>query len=544
MKPRDYQQYGVDCLWSYFSEGGTGNPIVAMPTGTGKSVVIAQFLVETFQRFPDTRCMLLSHVKEILQQDLTWIRRLWPTAPVGIYSAGLGRKEAYAAITVAGIGSAVSCPQAFGFIDFAIIDECHLVSPKEDTMYQAFLRELRKVNPKLKTIGLTATHYRLGQGDLVTDGLFTDVAVDMTEFAVFNWFVDEGYLCPLIARPTSTELQVDGVQIRQGEYNQKQLQGAVDKAEVTRAALAEALRLGGDRAHWLGFAAGVDHAEHCTQFCNELGVSATVVHSKMPDSERDLRLAAYRAGEYRACFSNGVLTTGFDFPLIDLILMLRPTISPGLHVQTLGRGARAVYAPGFDLSTVKGRLDAIRASQKPNCLVLDFAGNVRRLGPINDPVTPKKKSKGQGEAPVKVCEACNSYCHASARVCPYCKAPFQIKVRFNARAAEDEILKRNEAPEIVDVPVDRVTYNVHNKPGSKESLKVSYHCGLRIFNEWLFFEHDGYPKHKAHTWWRELAGTQPPHTVIGALQRLAEVKAPHTIKVWINKKYPEVRGHG
>jgi DNA repair protein RadD len=176
--------------------------------------------------------------------------------------------------------------------------------------------------------------------------------------------------------------------------------------------------------------------------------------------------------------------------------------------------------------------------------VLDFAGNVRRLGPINDPVTPKKKSKGQGEAPVKVCEACNSYCHASARVCPYCKAPFQIKVRFNARAAEDEILKRNEAPEIVDVPVDRVTYNVHNKPGSKESLKVSYHCGLRIFNEWLFFEHDGYPKHKAHTWWRELAGTQPPHTVIGALQRLAEVKAPHTIKVWINKKYPEVRGHG
>lgn len=544
VRPRDYQQYGVDCLWQYFADGNTGNPIVVMPTGTGKSVVIAQFLLEAFQRYPSTRCMLLSHVKEILQQDLTWLLRLWTTAPVGVYSAGLGRKEAYAPITVAGIGSVVDCAAAFGFIDFVIVDECHLVSPKEDTMYQAFLRDLRAVNPQLKVIGLTATHYRLGQGDLVDGGLFTDVAVDMTEFSVFNWFIDEGYICPLVARPTETELSVAGVQIRQGEYNQKQLQGAVDKAEVTRAALAEALRLGSNRAHWLGFAAGVEHAEHCAQFSNEMGVPSTVVHSKMPDSERDARIAAFRAGKFRACYNNGVLTTGFDFPAIDLILMLRPTVSPGLHVQTLGRGGRACYAPGFDLNTAEGRLAAIKASQKPNCLVLDFAGNVRRLGPINDPVTPKKKGKGKGEAPIKVCEACNSYCHASARVCPYCGTAFQLKVRFKARATEDEILKRDEAPEIVDVPVDRVTYGIHSKPGSRESLKASYHCGLRIFHEWLCFEHDGYPRHRAHEWWREHASTKPPATVVEAAMRLTELRTPKTVKVWINKKYPEVRGHG
>lgn len=549
MPPRDYQQYGVDCLWQYFEEGGAGNPIVAMPTGTGKSVVIAQFLVEAFKRYPGTRCMLLSHVKEILQQDLNWLLRLWTTAPVGVYSAGLGRKEAYAPITVAGIGSVVDCAAAFGFVDFVIVDECHLVSPKEDTMYQAFLRDLRITNPKLKTIGLTATHYRLGQGDLVDGGLFTDVAVDMTEMNVFNWFVDEGYLCSLVARPTSTELDVDGVQIRQGEYNKKQLQGAVDKAEVTRAALAEALRLGSNRVHWLGFASGVEHAEHCAQFCNEMGVSATVVHSntstrKMSDKERDKRIADFRAGVYQACFNNGVLTTGFDFPAIDLILMLRPTVSPGLHVQMLGRGGRALYAPGFDLSTAIGRLEAIKASAKPNCLVLDFAGNVRRLGPINDPVTPKKKGAGKGEAPIKVCDSCNSYCHASARICPYCGAEFVSKVKFKARAAEDAIIKRDEAPEIIDVPVDRVTYSIHNKVGKGESLKASYHCGLRIFHEWLCFEHVGYTRHRAHEWWREHASTKPPATVIEAMQKLTELRTPKTIKVWINKQYPEVRGHG
>jgi DNA repair protein RadD len=553
VQPRDYQQYGVDCLWRYFAEGNTGHPIVAMPTGTGKSVVIAQFLKEAFQQYPRTRCMLLSHVKEILQQDLTCLLRLWPTAPVGVYSAGLGRKEAYAPITVAGIGSVIDCASAFGFIDFVVIDECHLVSPKEDTMYQTLLRDLRATNPRLKVIGLTATHYRLGQGDLTDGGLFTDVAADMTAMDVFNWFVDEGYLCPLIARPTETELSVEGVQIRQGEYNQKQLQGAVDKAEVTRAALAEALRLGGNRSHWLGFASGIEHAEHCAQFCTEMGVSSTVVHSKMPDAERDARIAAFRAGEFRACFNNGVLTTGFDFPAIDLILMLRPTVSPGLHVQMLGRGGRAVYAHGFDLSTTKGRLDAIKASQKPNCLVLDFAGNVRRLGPVNDPVTPKKKGAGKGEAPVKVCEGCHSYCHASARVCPYCGAAFQIKVRFKAQAATDEILKRDSAPEIIDVPVDRVSYHIHTKrqfagdntsaESRRESLKASYHCGLRIFHEWLCFEHEGFPRHRAHTWWREHANTQPPRTVMEAMKRLTELRVPKIIRVWINKQYPEVRGH-
>jgi DNA repair protein RadD len=544
MKPRDYQQYAVDCIWRYYREGNTGNPIVAQPTGTGKSVVIAQFIKEALFNYPSTRCMLLSHVKEILQQDLTWIFRLWPNAPVGIYSAGLGRKESYAPITIAGIGSVVDCAHIFGFIDFVIIDECHLVSPKEDTMYQLFLRDLKVANPQLRIIGLTATHYRLGQGDLVDGGLFTDIAVDMTEFLIYNWFIDEGYLCPLVARPTETELDVDGVKIQKGDYNQKQLQGAVDKAEVTKAALTEALRLGANRAHWLGFASGIEHAEHCAQFCNEIGVSATVVHSKMPENERDKRIAAFQAGEFRACFNNGVLTTGFDFPAIDMLLVLRPTMSPGLHVQILGRGGRPIYALGFDISTAQERLAAIQASQKPNCLVLDFAGNVRRLGPVNDPVTPKKKGKGQGEAPVKVCEACGCYCHASVRICPHCGVAFQLNVRFKARSFADDIIKRDEVPEIVDIPVDRVTYSIHAKPGSKESLKVSYHCGLRIFHEWQCLGHEGYPRHKAHTWWRLHADTQPPHTALEATKRLTELRSPKTVKIWINKKYPEVRGYG
>lgn len=397
MQFRDYQDYAIESIFRYFEEGGEGNPVVAMPTGTGKSVVIGGFIQRAFQRYPGQRVMKLTHVKELIEQNFEKLLAIWPTAPAGIFSAGLRRRDAYCPITYAGIATAIKAVETFGHVDLLLIDECHLVSPKADTMYQAFINGLKKVNPYLKVIGFTATHYRMGQGLLIEEGgLFTDVCVDMTTLEAFNWFLAEGYLCPLVPRPTRTELDVEGVEIRQGEYNLKQLQEAVDRDEVTHAALLEALEMGHDRQHWLVFASGVEHAIHVAAMLESLGVSATCVHSKMSDGERDQRLADYKAGKYRAMVNNGILTTGFDFPAIDLIVMLRPTQSPGLWVQMLGRGTRPLYAPGFDLETTEGRLAAIINSPKRNCLVLDFAGNTRRLGPINDPVIPKRKGKGGG----------------------------------------------------------------------------------------------------------------------------------------------------
>src|SRR5512140_3338529 len=119
---------------------------------------------------------------------------------------------------------------------------------------------------------------------------------------------------------------------------------------------------------WRVFASGVDHAIHVRDMLESLGVSTSVVHSRMSDGERDQNIADFVAGRYRAMVNNGILTTGFDFPEIDLIVMLRPTQSPGLWVQMLGRGTRPVYAPGFDLDTKDGRLEALKAGPKQNCL--------------------------------------------------------------------------------------------------------------------------------------------------------------------------------
>jgi superfamily II DNA/RNA helicase len=217
-------------------------------------------------------------------------------------------------------------------------------------------------------------------------------------------------------------------------------------------------------------------------------------------------------------------TTGFDFPGIDLIGMLRPTKSAVLWIQALGRGTR----PSPD---------------KKNCLVLDFAGNTRRLGPINDPILPGKKgAKVGGQAPYRVCPTCLSYCHASARICPDCGQEFPREAKLATTAYTDEVIAQS-APQIAPFKVDKVIYSVHEKTGKPPSLQVSYYCGLRLFREWVCVEHDGYAGRKALEWWRARSNEKMPDTVKEAAEAAEHLPVPKTIDVWVNTKYPTVTNY-
>jgi DNA repair protein RadD len=540
MKLRDYQIASVASIFEYF-ENNTGNPIVAMPTGTGKSVVIADFIRQALMSYPGTRVMKLTHVKELISQNLNKLLAVWPTAPAGVYSAGLKRKESIYPITFGGVGTvARATADHFGRIDLLLIDECHLLSPNDTTMYQRVIQGLKDINPYLKVIGFTATPYRLGHG-MLTDqgGIFTDLCFDLTTLESFNWLLEQGYLSRLVPKRTVAELDISAVHMHGGEYKLNELQDAVDRDEVTYAAIQEMLAVGHDRNHWLIFASGIEHAVHVAAMLDSMGVAATCVHSKMSDDLRDNNLRMFTQGKCRAMVNNGILTTGFDYPEIDLIGMLRPTQSPSLWVQMLGRGTRPVYAPGFDLETTDGRLAAIAAGPKPDCLVLDFAGNTKRLGPINDPVLPRKKGKGGGTAPIKVCELCETYNHASVRFCAHCGAEFPKEVKIAHHASTEELIADN-APKTEVFKVDRVVYHKHQKDGSPDSIKVSYFCGLRMFKEYLCLEHAGYAGKRARDWWRDRALDEPPETVAEALESLDVLRQPSHIRVWLKPKYDEI----
>ena len=524
IQPRDYQVEAVHSVFTYFS-ANSGNPVIAMPTGTGKSIVIAMLLQLVFHNWPRQRVMLLTHVKELIAQNHDKLMQLWPAAPCGIYSAGLNKKQAHHPVTFAGIASVAKKAHLFGHIDLVLIDEAHLVSPTEETMYQTFLSELIEVNPHLKVVGLTATPWRLGQGHITEDGIFTDVCFDITTMQAFNRLIAEGHLSPLIPRQTRNVLDVEGVHKRGGEFVAGELQAAVDKLEVTHAALTEVLELAEDRKSWLVFASGVEHADHIKDMLLDMGISAVSVHSKMSSEQRDEAIAGFKSGKYRAAVNNNVLTTGFDHPAIDCIVMLRPTSSTVLWVQMLGRGTRPSVGTG-----------------KENCLVLDFAGNTRRLGPINDPVIPRKKGEGTGEAPVKLCGVCGVYNHASVRVCHYCGAEFSFEVKIKVHAGSEELLK-GDAPITEVFEVDHITYSRHDKVGRPPMMKVTYYCGLRSFTEYVCVEHDGFAGRKARTWWRERSQAPFPLATDDALTITDSILPATHLRIWINKQYPEILAH-
>lgn len=543
MKLRPYQEEAVQSLYRYFTEhptDATKNPVIAMPTGTGKAVVIAGFVQQVMQAWPTQRIMMLTHVKELIEQNADKMLTMWPQAPLGIYSAGVGEKTAHMPITFAGIQSAVNVPELFGHIDLVIIDECHLVSPDDEGSYKKFLAALWFKNPRMRVIGLSATPYRLGLGMITDGGIFTDVCYDICSLRAFARLIDEGYLSPLIPMQTETQLDVSGVGKRGGEFIEAQLQRAVVRYEVTKKALYEACYSAAQRYHWLIFATGIDHCKMIEEILTEFNVSCASVHSKMPKKDREDNLARFKAGQIRALINANVLTTGFDFPALDCIILLRPTNSPVLHVQVLGRGTRPFYAPYHDLDTVEGRLAAIAASYKQNCLVLDFAGNTARLGPINDPRIPKKKGESSGDIPVKMCNHCNVLNHISAVRCINCGEEFTFEEKIQAKASTLALIARDE-PLVEDFKVDRVTYATHIKMGMPPSLKVSYFCGLRRFTEWICLEHHGNPiLTKAHKWWEQRADVPAPDTIADALKHAPFLKVPTTIRVWANNKPPKI----
>lgn len=525
-KPRPYQRDAIDSVYRYFGEGAQGNPLIAMPTGTGKGVVIALFLYEVFSQWPNQRVMILTHVRELIKQNVEKAQEVWPTIPAGVYSAGMQRRDTMHPIIFGGAQSVVNCIELFGHRDLLLIDEAHLVNPDAETRYQKIIAKLREINPYIKVIGLTATWYRLGQGLLTQGGLFTDLIYNICDSAGFTRLIGDGYLSPPIPKTTATRLDVSNVDVNSnGEFNLTKLQQEVDKADINGAAVREMCEQAYDRRSWLIFCSGIEHAEHISGILNSHGVPCEPVHSKITGRERDDRINAFMDGELRAVTNNNVLTTGFDHAPIDFIGMLRPTMSPGLWVQMIGRGTRP--APG-----------------KNNCLVLDFARNTQRLGPIDDPVIPRPPgAAGGGDAPVKLCDACGCFNHTRAKFCIACGAEFTFEQKL-VRSADTRDILSTGLPQVERYVVDRLVYARHvGRKSGVANIRTSYYCGLHKFDEWVSFDHKGYALHKAHEWWRQRTPDPVPLSTDLALGQLHRLRTPTAIKVWINKPNPEILSH-
>jgi DNA repair protein RadD len=522
---RPYQRESIDALFTYWA-AGKGNGLLVLPTGAGKSLVLAALCQEVLRDYPSLRIGIVTHVRELIQQNYLELLKLWPQAPAGIYSAGIGRRDARAQILFCGIQSVWNKVDALGAFDLLLVDEAHLIPPNTETTYGKFISRLRDETPDMRIVGLTATPYRLGSGLLHRgkDRIFEDIVYE----ANVADLIDQGYLSPLVSKATVQQLDVSGVQKRGGEFVPGALEIAVDKEWITRAAVDEIAQFGADRKAWLAFCTGVSHATNVRDAIRAKGFSCETVTGDTPKGERDRIIQQFRAGQIRCLTSVGVLGTGFNVPHTDLIALLRPTASAGLYIQQVGRGLR--LAPGKD-----------------NCLVLDFAGNVKRHGPI-DTVTVAgaanaKDPDAEKQVLAKACPTCATLAALNAASCPSCGYLWPLKEeppKHEATADANSAILSKAAPTWISV--DSARYYVHRKDGSPDSVRVEYQCGFTIHKEWVCFSHSGYARQKAEGWWWRAAGSQVPRSTEEALTRVSECKAPTAIQVRPSGRYFEIVG--
>lgn len=370
---RSYQQEAVEkLLWS---KDLPGADICVLPTGAGKSLVIADLSHKI-----DGPILIIQPTKEILEQNVGKMLMYVDEEEVGVYSASAGRKD-ISTYTFATIQSIYKKPDLFKHFRYVIVDECHLVNPKNlKGMYSTFFKAIG--NPKV--VGLTATPYRL---DTYYEQTETGYYLTHTTTKLINrmnnrfWhriifnmnsldLMKLGYLQPL-KYIDYTLLEHEDIPANKSgsDFNLSAFEKAIAKDEDK---ILEAIFLAGELAkHVLIFCSSVEQAE----YLQKLIPSSEVVTSKTKKKDREKRIQGFRDGKIKFIFNVGVLTTGFDFPELDAIVLLRPTRSIGLYYQMLGRGVR--IAPG-----------------KENCKVIDLTSTVKNLGRI-ETIRLEKKEKWQ-----------------------------------------------------------------------------------------------------------------------------------------------------
>ena len=471
---RDYQREAVDGLYNYWASKAGDNPLVVAPTGSGKTAILAQVIKDAMS-YPDTRVLVVTHVKELLEQGASGLLKLYPEADFGIYSAGLKQKVLNKPITFAGIQSVWE--RAYDMVpapDLVLIDEAHLLPKNTETRYNRFIADLKICNPDVKVVGLTATPYRLDSGYLhkgkgaIFDGIAHDIPVSM--------LMDQGYLSPVISKGGIKQIDLSGVGKRGGEFIESELATAASDPELVESTVKEIVKLASDRKSWLVFSSGVNHAHLLADEFEKYFVDVGVVTGSDSSAVREKTIADFKSGKLQCLINVNVLTTGFDHPGVDCVCLVRATASCGLYIQCIGRGTRV-------------------AEGKENCLILDYGSNVERHGFI-DQVKPKDKmSGGDGEAPVKQCEKCQTIVHAAAKICPECGFEFPAPLlNHGSISYSGAMLSSQVVAEWVDV--DDVLYSRHKKEGKPDSIKVTYYCGMLSVSEWLCPDHGGYAASK------------------------------------------------
>jgi DNA repair protein RadD len=515
MQLRPYQRQCVDAVYRHLRTRDD-NPCAVVPTAGGKTPIMATICKDAVGQW-NGRVLILAHVKELLEQTADKLRAVCPEVEFGIYSAGLRRRDTEHPVIVAGIQSVYKRACELDRFDLVLVDEAHLIPLEGEGMYRQFLADAKVVNPNLRIVGFTATPFRLKTGPICTpEGILNTICYEVG----VRELILQGYLCPLITKAGTSKADFGQLHVRGGEFVADEMEALMDDDRLVEAACGEMVGYAADRQAVLIFGSGIKHGQHIVRvLATKHGVECGFVTGDTPTKERDATLGRFRRGTLKYLCNVNVLTTGFDAPHIDCVALVRPTMSPGLYYQMVGRGFRL-------------------HPSKQNCLILDFGGNVVRHGPVDQIRVEQRAGNGNGQAPAKECPQCQSVIAAGYARCPDCGYVFPPPQRskHDARASEAGILSGQVTT--TKYRVEDTFYSVHTKRGAGDkaprSMRVDYKVGWHQYkSEWICFEHDGYARQKAIQWWKRRSPDPVPDTAERAVEiaQSGGVAATHAITV-------------
>ena len=365
---RPYQRAASDAAVNVFLKRNRfqKNGLLVLPTGAGKSLVISDIASRI-----DAPLLVFNPSKEILEQNVSKFQSygIWD---FGVYSASVNRKDINR-VTFATIKSVMNHKEDFAHFRYVLIDECHQVNSLSG-QYKEFIESEERC-----VIGLTATPYRLGR---CNSGFPMLKFLTRTRPRIFQCLLYycqisdllfQGYLAKLTYYDLTNKTAFDISRVRTNstgaDYDERSMRAELDRCGFSNELSGWVYRVlnpkkGAPRKGVLVFTQFVKESEQLVRELTRKGVRAAVVSADTPKRDREYILREFKEGRIRVVANAATLTTGFDYPELDTVVMARATMSLSLWYQIVGR--------------------AIRPYPGKNGWIVDLCGNIRRFGHVED----------------------------------------------------------------------------------------------------------------------------------------------------------------
>lgn len=516
---RPYQEEALKVIWDAIPTDQF--ILIYAVCGAGKTIIASELMKRLLIQWPFIRIAFIAQRSVLITQTRDKLLKVWPDAvdKIGIASKGVENVvNTDLPITIGTIQTLINKVNTTSPFDLIICDECHHISPMNiKSQYKTFFEVMTRYNPKVRVLGISGSPFRLGHGYSYGTAckpgninLFPDLHYRIS----ISDLQKDGYLCGYRAKAT-TDISSDLAGVRKtGDYNIGDLSAVMSKQQHVGSAVLALNEHASDRKHVVVFAVTIAHAEKLRE---AFGEQATIIHSELPDSERLKALEDFETGRCRVIINVSILGEGWDSPSIDCIIMCRPTMSPVIFIQQVGRGLR----PHPD---------------KTDVLILDLAENCKTHGDPNNPRIEipgrtKKKLSIIEEKKVKTCPNCSEIVEPQDIECPICGWTF-IQERNDPVILTDYQFKKVKSVSWVG-EISEIGFTKHVSKAGNMMVKMTIEYWVSggnfpqtVYN-YAMYGDDCHPfaisKNRAA--WRRVTGNDPPKSANEAIERQEEFKS-------------------